>query len=1605
MSAENATHSLSIRWGAILPKSISTLAGLGLIGGAIAYGIQVETPVGRIACQTFLEQTMKPARNVSLSLSGKDSSGERHSFYGKTDNNGAFHFSRIPAGSYRINAYGTAHDSGEVQITVEEGKTTDIALGLKRNHPTLGIQVSQRVFTPDEEVGFSVRGYVDGKAPKGKDSLTLKIYRTKLSRLLQNPVTETALRSLNSNYDSPPRLTRDLLNPTGKEPLKMEAQKSIPIQGADLEGFFYQRVRFDAPKVGAYLYEVSHGADVLGGWLVVTNTGIVMKQANKRALIFAADLSEGRPLPQTNIQFYMNGKEIRTQKTDAEGLAVFNLPEVKRASDEEEESSRNRILVIASRGDDEAALLSNDYENAGGDRFVVHAYTDRPIYRPGQRIQYKAVARRMTEQVYQYAIPSGVTALVEVRDPTGERLVRESKTLSVAGSFAGSFDLNEEAPTGVYSMIMTINGEKHVHEVVVASYKKPEYSVTVTPEKPRYSPEEPIRIMVSGQYYFGSPVAGGKVTYTVYRSQDWQAYYSLMYGGTYDPDEEDEEGGYSYGETVADGTATLDENGKTVISFNASLPEDDRPSQDYAYTASISVTDTSGREVTAEGTARMSVGDFRLIVQPSGYLAAPGKPNDVLLMAFDYDNRPVSGTAVELEVGFNQLKKTQDGEEYVYQAAAVLKAVTGADGRVVIPVTPPRKGNILLKAKAVDTHNRAIRAQSELWVMDDAGGEAEAEYENLSLLTDKRRYDPGDTARILINTQRTGMSVLLTLEGERIYKTVVLPIHQRSTVFRLPILPEYGPNVILKACYVKKKEFANSEVALRVAMPGKELTVAIQPDRSDYKPGEPIRYQIQITDMQGRPVVCEFSMGVVDESIYALREDSPKAFRDAFYPRRYSQVETRYSFALEFLGDADKAEPKIVTRKRFEDTAFWQPTLMTDSQGRASVQFSLPDNLTTWRATVQAFTPDMSLGRQINRVIASKEFFVRLETPRFLTQRDESRVMALVHNETGKPQTALVRMRVEGASLSGEEEQTLQVEPGKVATAVWQIRADVIGRAKFKVTAWTPKVAGAIQYTDGVETSLPVIPFGRLLVQSLAGELTSDRPQTETIRFDPASIPEASQLTVRITPSVFSALADSLEYLVGYPYGCVEQTMSRFLPTLLVDRYLGSYAVPAGVDRQELPKMVRSGLTRLYRMQHQSGAWGWWEQDSDDPWMTAYVLYGLAMAKEAGYPVSESAFKRGREAAAKMVPTVREDNRAFLLYALALSGDRQTVRIQRAKFDWKKTGAESLSYLTLADRLMGIDDPEIMSELNRRAVSADGLLSWKPKDDRSEWNRTMVTATSLRALLAVNPQDPRAGAVIRWLMRNRTGEYWYSTRDTSWVLAAFCDYLRGSPVQRMDGEVRVNLNGQMVQAFRLSQENLRERELVLRIPAAKLKPGKNDLLMERVGGTSTVFYSVDVRQVVGMETIPPVSDRKIAIKREYLRVIPRRAGDNAWELKTEPTGNRMGQGELVRVRLTFEASEDMSYVLIEDPFPSGCEVTERGNAGEVDSWEYWWASIDIRDHKIAFFVRSMPKGKHVIEYHLRTQTPGTYRTLPTLLQGMYAPETRSESASESVEIR
>lgn len=1623
-----------------LPRASRLLAivfALAALGGAMAFLALNEEPVGRVQGTVRLSDLKRPLAGVTITLEPSNPLSDLPTRRVTTNAQGKFTLYNVAVGTYNIAAASRAHACKETKISVEEGDTAILPIDLTRSEPDLNLMLHQRMFSTAERPHYSLSGYIDGAKPWGHDTAHLRLFQTRMSAVMQNPEAGRKLQQVGSSYDPVPELPSELLLPTPTSAAKLLLERDVRLSEADKEGFYYQKVDLGSLPPGLYLTDVKHQGKTVCGWLLVTNTALVVKRAGTQLVAYTVDMRSGVPLPECTVHTYRDGILVANGKTDSHGVAQLHLADATKA----QAGGSSQLFTVAARGSDEAVIEREVYSSENGGHYVVHAYTDRPIYRPGQRIYFKGIVRKQLEtntadptasleaslpdETARYRVPANIPVSVELRNPNGDRLLDETYRTNRNGSFTGQVDLLKEAPTGSYTLVTSIGDEEHTTDIVVAAYHKPEFSVTVTPDKKRYTRGDTVTMTLNGQYFFGAPVAGAKVKYRVYSETDWAEEYADASDGEDDPSDDHTDYSHSrfdsyFGGSVTEGETVLDQNGKATIQFAAQQDQKRKAAADQSgpqaeiYTLSATVTEGVDREVEAEGAAKVTSGDFRLAVRPEGYVAMPGKPSSVTVIASDYKGQPLPLQAFTLATGYAHWH----GRAYEYKAVGVIHGVTDRAGRAIVQVTPPRAGELELKAKAFDDGKRAIVSRASLWAASDNTTDLDTTYTDLSLLTDKRHYQPGQVARVLINSDHTGQSALLTIEGEQVYRTQVVPLIRHSVILHVPILATYGPNVTLSACYVQDKHFASSDAPLRVALPDSEIRVALRqtnitdvriPGAPDslprYTPGANVGYDVQTTDRQGRPVACEFSFGVVDEAIYALREDQPRALREAFYPRRYNAVSTEYSFSIIYMGDADKSEPKIEARRKFEDTAAWRPNLTTDTNGHAHVTFTLPDNLTTWRVTVTACSLDTRVGRATDKFIEYKPFLVRLQTPRTLTQRDTSQITAIVHNETLLPQNAQVRLVADGLTVNGDQQQSLSLQSGSSGSVTWNVAANDIGLAKLRVTAWTTPETGRTRYTDGIELSLPVRAHGRERFTSMAGEIGGQGTKTETFAMEVGAVPGISRLTLRLTPSLADALTGGDDYLIGFPYGCVEQTMSRFLPDLLVQRALRRRGLHNVKRDADLPEMISEGLQRIYRMQHaQSGAWGWWEHDDDNLWMTAYVLYGLATARDNGIEISANVLTRGRQAGLKMIPKAKPQEKPFLLYALALAGERDKITPALQSLFLRGLSTENLGYVILTDKLLRRDPAEALSLLNRHVVIENGLRHWK-SDQGYDSDTLTGTAVVLRALLAVQPDVERVSDVLRWLMLRRTGDCWENTRDTSWVLAALCNVLAAQKPGAFGGSVEIACNGQKVQTVALDSNNLRERELAVEVPPSVLKGGANNLELTRSGGDTPLFYTLQLRQTLATEDMPAINDANIAIVRDYLREEPKQTDGFRWDLQTEPTNNQLKQGDSIRVRLKLTVPRDMEYVLIEDPFPAGCEVAERGDASEVADWNYWWSSVDVRDDRIAFFARHLDKGSHIIEYHLRAQTPGSYHTLPTVLSGMYQPDLRGASAETRVTIQ
>ena len=1589
-----------------------------------------EIPMGSVRGQILVAESHQPLPGATVYLTPIDSRGNRSTTRWTTSiNKGKFVFPLVRTGEYRISAESTAHSVSGSSITVIEGKTTHITLSLSRSEPNINLVQHQYVYTTKETAYFSIRGYVDWRTWKARhrDQVEVKVYRGDLRAIIQDRDAANDLSSM-SQSETTPGIPDEVLHPVVNHqlapPAKLVIHRTYPIRRTDIEGFYYHHVRIGKLPPGLYLVSAQHGRRKVGGWLLVTDMALVVKTAAHQLVAFVADINNGSPVADAQVQVYRKGAVIAQGISDDRGLVNLRTPL---------SQGNSAWTAIATKSSDQAVVGLGDMSTEGQGRYVVAAYTDRPIYRPGQRIYFKGIVRRVLQYGVKYAVAERQPVKITVRDPLGDRVFRTRLLTNSYGSYADHFDLPSEASTGAYTMITTVDGEKSTHDILIAAYRKPEFTLKATPSQPRYFIGQTAHVLISAQYYFGVPLANAVVSYQVYRSPDFSYGYTDLYGyssQTVGQSSQSED----YGQTVIEGKVTLNSKGQYDLQFPAVVPKAPDSPQVHDFTVNLDITDAAGNDISSQCNFQVVAAAFSLSINPEGYLANPHQPFTVTVSAQDYNGKPVPNAPITLTTGYESWAR----DNSIYRRAAAsptgqnpLFGITGPDGNATFTLLPPKNGELRITARSYDSQHRGMVAWTDVWVCSDEGGDMENQYTDLSLMTNKRNYQPGDKARVLVTCAKPGETVLLTVEGDKVYQAFLVPMVKRSAIVYVPIKAVYGPNVFLDGCYIRKKHYATSEVPLRVSIMDRIVNVNVRAGRQAphgpppvYRPGQKITFHIWTSDMKGRPIPAELSFGVVDEAIYALQEDNPQVLIDHFYPQRTNSVNTTFSFAIEYLGDVNKAEPSIKVRKRFLDTAYWNPFIRTDQRGQATVKFTLPDNLTTWRATALAVTRDTRVGRTTDRVIVSKPFMVQVETPRFLVQGDHSRILAFIHNNTSSPQSAMVQLAVNGLNAVGTLTQSVAIGSGEMATVIWPVDATSIGNATITVKAWTQFEANQNphQYTDGVQISLPVSAHGRDLLRGSAGVVKAGAPAETSVYLSPHAIASDTTLTLRITPSISSSLVGALKYLIGYPYGCTEQTMSRFLPDLLVQRLLREKNHPNKAMEAELPRMVNESLLRLYRFQHDTGAWGWWRHDNDDPWMTAYVLYGLAQAKRLGYPVSHRALAKAKLGAVQLLRTMPLNDRVFMLYALDLAGDRKDVKTEMKNLNLiprpshhrrqrKVTipvSTQSLAYTILLEHRLGMPDRGAWKLLEQMEVSHDQMIHWRVSYNSSsweyDWDNVMVTAAALQAILVTNPHDPRIEPILRWLMFQRTGECWWDTRDTSWVLAAFVRYLKTQPPMKEGGSVLVSVNGRAIRRFDITPSEQWENELALKLPVSQLTAGRNAIALQRSGGNSPIFYTVQLKQMIAMKHIPALIYKNMVIKREYLRIIPQKVGQFSWNIQTVPTHNQMRQDDQIRVRLVMVVPRNLEYVIIEDHFPAGCEVTERGSAGETSGWDYWWSNVNVRDKKIVFFATNIPAGIHTIEYNLRARTPGIYHALPAMIQEMYSPEVLSETAETRVSV-
>jgi uncharacterized protein YfaS (alpha-2-macroglobulin family)/tetratricopeptide (TPR) repeat protein len=1563
--------------------------------------------------------------------------------------------------------------------------------------PQLSAAVSN-IFLPGSEIRFNLSW-------RNVGGIDLALYRVDLTRDV-NPTTQ----DLNS------REWIAHIDATAAERVKAWR---LDTKDAGEHKWGQQEVRLEEElQRGAYLLVATSNGKFARELVLVSDVSVVLKAWRGEVLAYVCDAVDGSPVPGARVHLWnlkydqkrWTGSDA-VKQTDDEGLCQFQVDSRTRGRER-----YHGYLVTAAANGRQAFALGGRFGSPGGrEAWKIYATTDRPAYRPGETVHWKATAR--TNDGSGYATPAGEVLDYEISGPRGK--VHEGRvTLNAFGSAFSELELGDSMALGEYRVSFRARAANRGIGAAtlfrLEEYKLPEFEVSVsTPtdddgRAKAFRLGETVTVDIEASYYFGGPVANANVVAIVYQKPFYHFWmpprdYAWCYTGR-----QPQTWWGGPGQVVKQETLRTDGAGRAVLAFETPMGG----GQDLEYRIEARVTDASRREITGAASVRVTRQRYYVHPHPRQNLYRPGDKVEIDFKAIDANDQPVSveGTVtvtrerwVEIwidpagrEVSGWNLRAARrqfrvfppppdEGDKpwrlefrgYTSQEILTRKLTTDAAGEATLSFPARDEGYYRVSWASVDD-GAPIAAATTVWVADRDSTDLGYHQGGVEIIVDKDTFRAGQTAAVMLSVPTNDRWVLFSVEGDDLHSCRLVHVPGTVKLIELPIADEHIPNVYLNALMVSDARlFADRE---EVVVPPVEhfLEVEVTADREAYEPRDEGTLTVTTRDVDGKPVAAEVSLGLVDESVYYIQQPYAGDPREHFFnyrqathvvqststfnqrqyikllevedgriidarlagleekeegrhdvrrrapgrggggvfgdpgdDRDYATADMAFeangemmaksmvaeapmpaSAPMEAMGQAAGGqEPAVVVRSDFRSTLLWVPDVVTNAKGTATVDVKYADSLTRWKATACAATTGSRFGIGTAVTRTHRPLIARLQAPRFFVVGDTVTLSGVLNNNTDEPMTVRPALGAEGLKITGmvSNGRPLESRPGPVTIPArgevrvdWLAAAEQAGEAQLRLEARGPK------HADAMARSYTVYEHGvdRFLARS--GKV---RGEAVTVKLDiPADRrPDSTKLTVAVTSSMAVTMLDALPYLVDYPYGCTEQTMSRFLPAVVTAKTLQDMGLspedalgkvfggierahvdkthPKGAQKREnirkLDLIVNEGLQRLYDFQHADGGWGWWKHGESDHFMTAYILWGLCLARDAGLDVRGHVMDRAARFLELEIVEQEDhhDMQAWMLHALAehhaLTERRSAgAPVQAALANlWRHRdglNAYTRALLALAAQRLGdgekarvlvrnlengvkrddAPDTSVLLGSGRKSHPAViGTAHWGEDGIWWRWSNGGIEATAfaLRALLAIEPDHELIEPVTNWLIKNRRGAQWSNTRDTTITVLALNDYLRASGELEPQFEYDVLVNGKRIARKTVTAAEALSAPSRFAVDPERIRDGANEISIVRRNGEGPIYFAVEAVYFSLEEPVPPAGN-EIFVRRDYYKLSPRETllKGYVYDRAALTDGDYVTSGERVEVVVTVEAKNDYEYLVFEDLKPAGLEAVQ-----------------------------------------------------------------------------
>ena len=1331
-----------------------------------------------------------------------------------------------------------------------------------------------------------------------------------------------------------------------------------------------------------------------------TDLGITARMADNFLQVWVNSLETTKPIGKATVRLYSRNNQVLVEgKTDSRGVAVFDDLAA-------QTEGFDPFVIVVSHRDDfsylkfaDCLLPTGDFDVSGrpylDKGYEAFVYTDRGVYRPGDTVHLMTLVRGVDA-----AVPKEFPYVVKVFDPRS-RLFQETR-LTTGGTALNevTLEIPTFANTGNYAVTVRI-GDDYVigrSSFLVEEFMPDRIKVTVETPKAAYVCGDVIDIDVTGTFLFGPPASEHRVQGKVALRQ--KAFQPDGFSGyTFSTStREFREGTKQLSDT------TLDRDGHVTYTYQ--VPVDLKPPAALSAIITAEVSEQSGRSVAAS--REITINPYRKYLGVKTDLKGYAKVGDTVgirAVCVNTEGKAVAANNVKVrfvQLVYNTVVRRDNNGRNRYVSELTRQALDSsviaiADTGAYFTFVPPTYGRFEVEI-ADETpgqigHAAATRFYASGW------GYAPwslAEPGKIDLDLDRTSYTPGGKASVQIRAPFSG-TLLLTVERDRVLDVMTLEMEENTAVVDLPIRKDYFPNAYVTATIIRPAAKVTGDAPARafgmapLMIDKDERTLGIAITAPDViKPRRHVTVGVQLD----REVEAQVTLALIDQGILQLTSFTTPDPLDFFYGKKrpYLRAYDMYDFlypeterAASHLSPAggmaafdreviaaDMQSP--INAMRYKPVALWSGLVTTDKQGHIDIDVDVPQFNGQLTVMAVAAYKD-AFGSATGKIIVRDNIVLMESFPRFIAPGDTVNALVSVFNNTDKFQSIAVGLDADGPmkTVTSPVDSLSLTEESEGAAYFTVVAAAESGKIDCNITARTSDDSSLVSF------ELPNRPPQPLRTESGSAAVNADSVVTFTI---PGEWLRGTDKYVLQTSSLAAvALARDIQDLLGYPYGCLEQTTSKVFPLLYFED-LARFVQPELIGGRGHEYYVLEGIKRLEGMLRNDGSFPYWPGGNRvHQWSTVYATHFLVEARKAGYDVNNDTYKSSlsyikrvaEDQLGKHTPDVPE--RVYAIMVLAKAG-KVNNRMLNYLRDLNPNDLPSFTRYQMAIALAISGDRDLARSLVPTEIHPE---TFAPETGGTFSSGVRTNAILLDLLMELDPSSPSAATIVHSLLTDARANRWFTTQASSFAFMALGKYFKGRQPANFTGTLEI------------------VGDTTYRIDTAAFRVDRRDLggkqVRVRIDGQGPCYVYWQAAGVSSNNVIEEY-DKGIEVRREYLN-----EDGEPLDLNTVKPGDRI----IAHITAKSQAG-NLHNVVIVDLLPACMEI-ENSRLGPAPKLEWIGRPKspaeyqDIRDDRLLLFMDLNERAPFESYYSLRCVANGAFVVPPVAAQCMYNPNISSASSS------